>query len=89
MIVELGHFALVLALVPELVARPPTVPLHLAFTHDEETGCFGAPALAQSLGAGIPLNQDSSKSPEQIEKQKKIDEAYASYLADRRRSRPL
>jgi len=44
------------------------------------TLCFGALALAQSLGAGIPLNQDSSKSPEQIEKQKKIDEDYRATL---------
>src|SRR5713101_9077304 len=40
-----GFLALVLALVPEMTRRRLKVPLHLAFTHDEETGCFGAPAL--------------------------------------------
>jgi acetylornithine deacetylase len=28
------------------------VPLHLALTHDEETGCFGAPALIAALPEG-------------------------------------
>lgn len=47
-----GFIALVLALVPEMAARPLAVPLHLAFTHDEETGCFGAPALIRALPSG-------------------------------------
>jgi acetylornithine deacetylase len=52
-----GFIALVLALVPEMTRRPLAVPLHLAFTHDEETGCFGAPALIAALprGAARPL----------------------------------
>jgi acetylornithine deacetylase len=44
-----GFLALVLALVPEMVRHPLKVPLHIAFTHDEETGCFGAPALIRAL----------------------------------------
>jgi acetylornithine deacetylase len=48
-----GFIALVLALVPELVERSLAVPLHLAFTHDEETGCFGAPALIEALPTGM------------------------------------
>ena len=47
-----GFIALVLALVPEATRRPLKVPLHLAFTHDEETGCFGAPALIRALPEG-------------------------------------
>jgi acetylornithine deacetylase len=52
-----GFLALVLALVPQAVGRALKVPLHLAFTHDEETGCFGAPALIRALpdGAARPL----------------------------------
>lgn len=52
-----GFIALVLALVPEAVRRGLKVPLHLAFTHDEEIGCFGAPALIRDLpsGAARPL----------------------------------
>jgi acetylornithine deacetylase len=47
-----GFIALVLALVPEMVRRNLETPLHLAFTHDEETGCFGAPALIAALPRG-------------------------------------
>src|SRR5216683_4835320 len=48
-----GFIALVLALVPEMASRALAVPLHLAFTHDEETGCFGAPALIRALPTGM------------------------------------
>jgi len=48
-----GFIALVLAMVPEMTQRALKVPLHLAFTHDEETGCFGAPALIGALPTGI------------------------------------
>jgi acetylornithine deacetylase len=47
-----GFLALVLALVPEAAGRELKTPLHLAFTHDEETGCFGAPALIRALPEG-------------------------------------
>jgi acetylornithine deacetylase len=47
-----GFIALVLALVPEMTRRTLAVPLHLAFTHDEEIGCFGAPALIGALPTG-------------------------------------
>jgi acetylornithine deacetylase len=48
-----GFIALVLALVPRMTSRALRVPLHLAFTHDEETGCFGAPALIRALPTGM------------------------------------
>lgn len=48
-----GFIALALALVPEAVRRKLSVPLHLAFTHDEEVGCLGAPALIRELPAGM------------------------------------
>ena len=47
-----GFLALVLVLVPSAARRPLAQPLHLAFTHDEETGCFGAPALIRALPQG-------------------------------------
>jgi acetylornithine deacetylase len=52
-----GFLALVLAQVPEMLRQPLKVPLHIAFTHDEETGCFGAPALIRALpeGAARPM----------------------------------
>src|SRR5206468_1700758 len=44
-----GFIALALALVPDAVSRSLAVPLHLALTHDEETGCLGAPSLIRAL----------------------------------------
>ena len=38
------------------------------------------PAMAQGLGAGIPLNQEPAKTPEEIEKQKRIEDAYKATL---------
>jgi acetylornithine deacetylase len=40
-------------MVPEMARQPLKVPLHVAFTHDEETGCFGAPALIRALPEGV------------------------------------
>ncbi|MGH7046942.1 MAG: acetylornithine deacetylase [Stellaceae bacterium] len=48
-----GFLALCLALVPQAVARPLEIPLHLALSYDEEVGCLGVPALIASLPEGI------------------------------------
>jgi hypothetical protein len=37
-------------------------------------------AHAQTPGVGIPLNQEEAKSPEQIEKQKAIEDAYKATI---------
>lgn len=43
-----GYIACVLAAVPEFLARPLTMPVHLAFSYDEEVGCLGVrPMLAE------------------------------------------
>ncbi|MNQ61214.1 Acetylornithine deacetylase [compost metagenome] len=43
-----GFIACVLAAVPALLERPLTIPVHLAFSYDEEVGCLGVrPMLAQ------------------------------------------
>jgi acetylornithine deacetylase len=47
-----GFIALALALVPQAVARPLEIPLHLALSYDEEVGCLGVPALIRSLPEG-------------------------------------
>lgn len=47
-----GFLALVLALVPKALERPLAVPLHLAFSFDEEVGCLGVPALIRALPEG-------------------------------------
>jgi acetylornithine deacetylase len=50
-----GFIACVLALLPEMTARRLTVPIHLAFSYDEEVGCLGVPALLEDLSASLPL----------------------------------
>jgi len=44
-----GFLAAVLAAVPEMVTAELAVPVHLAFSHDEETGCLGVRALLADL----------------------------------------
>lgn len=40
-----GYIACVLAAVPAFLAQPLRVPLHLAFSYDEEVGCLGVRSL--------------------------------------------
>lgn len=44
-----GFIAAAVAMAPEFAARVGERPIHFAFTHDEETGCFGARGLVDSL----------------------------------------
>lgn len=44
-----SFLAAVLALLPELLARPLHTPVHLALSYDEEVGCRGAPRLIAAL----------------------------------------
>lgn len=44
-----GFIAATLAMAPQFAARIKDRPLHFAYTHDEETGCFGAYHLAEAL----------------------------------------
>ena len=44
-----GFIAVVLALVPEMLALPLVKPLHFVFSYDEEVGCLGAPGLIARL----------------------------------------
>ena len=44
-----GFLATALALAPRFAAANLSRPLHLAFTYDEETGCFGAPRLIKGI----------------------------------------
>ena len=48
-----GFIALCLALVPRALERRLAMPLHLAFSFDEEVGCLGAPALIRELPEGL------------------------------------
>ena len=47
-----GFLALALAAAEQ--ARGLVRPIHLAFSHDEEVGCLGAPALLARLAAELP-----------------------------------
>lgn len=44
-----GFIATAMALAPKFAAANLGAPLHLAFTYDEEIGCFGAPRLIEGL----------------------------------------
>jgi acetylornithine deacetylase len=45
-----SFLAIALALVPEFLAQPLTMPIHLAFSYDEEVGCVGVrPLIAHVL----------------------------------------
>ena len=46
-----GFVAACLAMAPEFAARDLQVPVHFAFTYDEEIGCLGAQALTATLAA--------------------------------------
>ncbi len=46
-----GFVAACVAMAPVFARVPLQVPVHFAFTYDEEIGCFGAQALVQSLAA--------------------------------------
>ncbi len=49
-----GFIAAALAMAPEFKARALAVPIHLAFSYDEEVGCLGAPRLLERLAALAP-----------------------------------
>ena len=46
-----GFVAACVAMAPALAARDLKAPVHFAFTHDEETGCFGARTLTAWMAA--------------------------------------
>ena len=50
-----GFCAIVLALVPEMARRGPKIPIHLAFSYDEEVGCVGVRGLIRDVVENLPL----------------------------------
>jgi acetylornithine deacetylase len=50
-----GYLACVLAMVPEFKARNLRVPIHIAFSYDEEVGCTGVRPMVAELGKSLPL----------------------------------
>lgn len=49
-----SFIATALALVPEMAARKLKIPIHLAFSYDEEVGCLGVRHLIAELGRALP-----------------------------------
>jgi acetylornithine deacetylase len=49
-----GFLALALAAVPDLVAAKGKLPVHLAFSYDEEVGCLGAPDMIEVIAREVP-----------------------------------
>ncbi|MFZ5790598.1 MAG: acetylornithine deacetylase [Pseudomonadota bacterium] len=49
-----GFIAVALALAPEFLAAGLKRPIHLAFSHDEEVGCRGVPALIAAIARELP-----------------------------------
>lgn len=49
-----GFVALALSLVPDLVSRDLKVPIHLAFSYDEEVGCRGVPEMIDHVVDNLP-----------------------------------
>ena len=52
-----GFLALALAAAPELAKAPLARPVHLAFSHDEEVGCLGAPSMIAEIARVLPRPQ--------------------------------
>ncbi|AZR86229.1 acetylornithine deacetylase [Bordetella pertussis] len=50
-----GFIAAVLAAVPALVERPLRIPVHLAFSYDEELGCLGVGSMLAEIEKRAPL----------------------------------
>jgi acetylornithine deacetylase len=49
-----SFLAVALAMVPRFAAASLAVPIHLAFSYDEEVGCFGAYPLVERLRRDLP-----------------------------------
>ena len=49
-----GFIALALAAVPDFLEAKLQRPAHLAFSYDEEIGCFGAPAMIEVIARELP-----------------------------------
>jgi acetylornithine deacetylase len=50
-----GYLACILACVPMFKARKLAMPIHIAFSYDEEVGCTGVRPMIAELGSRLPL----------------------------------
>ena len=49
-----GYLACVLARAPAMVKEPLAAPIHLAFSYDEEVGCFGVHGIIEHMTKTLP-----------------------------------
>ncbi len=49
-----SFLAVALALVPEMLEKGLSKPIHLALSYDEEIGCFGAPSMINEMAEMLP-----------------------------------
>ena len=47
-----SFIGIVVAAIPDIVARPLAKPIHFAFSYDEEVGCIGAAGLVEEVVPG-------------------------------------
>ena len=52
-----GYLACVLACAPAMVKEPLAAPIHLAFSYDEEVGCFGVHGIIEHMKKTLPPQQ--------------------------------
>lgn len=52
-----SFFAIALAMVPDFLARPMSVPIHFALSYDEEIGCLGVRPLIDQAIRALPKPQ--------------------------------
>jgi acetylornithine deacetylase len=52
-----GYLACMLACVPAMVKVPLAAPIHLAFSYDEEVGCFGVHGIIEHLTKTLPAQR--------------------------------
>lgn len=50
-----GFVAVALALAPVMLQRDMKIPIHFAFSYDEEVGCIGVRGLIQDVSKNLPL----------------------------------
>jgi acetylornithine deacetylase len=49
-----GFIACVMALAPEIAAKAPETPIHVALSYDEEVGCLGVRSMIEAIGRELP-----------------------------------
>lgn len=49
-----GYLACVMARVPAMLGEPLAAPIHLAFSYDEEVGCFGVHGIVERMRKELP-----------------------------------